>query len=656
MRSRVRALCALLMLAAAVLAAQVGVAHAYNPIEPTQAGRTVTLTGKDLTIEETVAIARYGAKVELSPAARQRTNDAYELLLEGARQNMPIYWFNRAPGSGRETVIFEGDPLSPENKALLEERQLQTFKRGPRGGAGPEVADEEIARAMMAVRANTMTYEAASPQLTDRLLELLNRRVTPVVQSRGSPGEGDLPQMSNVGGTMVGAGEAYYHGQRMAARTALARAGLQPIQPFAADDAALTSTNAFSAGQAALLLYDAKALLDWSDMTFAMSMLGLNSSITPLTEPPQEIRPFPYQNWQARRLLNLIQGSYLFELEDDEAPDGTNQKRIIQDPLSFRDYNQRNGAAWEAYDRLLKAVNIQNNSSDHNPAVVPGSKPSDSWELNTPWIRQYYVEEGEAGVSGYIMSNSNFVALPWGNDLEYFTIALSQSIAGSVQRVLRFPDSFFTVVEPADVLSAEVRGNAPSQGGGYTLADLMSEIQSLANPIPAQGLTLVRNVEDMEMYTRQKVARARLAVDTAWRLIAEELASASYWMEVRKTQNPDRSLGGPPVAALSALRTVLPWQATERPELPQGTLVKAFMEANPAAAFMGTDAAGPSGKAARVSNRNKARSKHRTHRVRSKQVRARTKASVKEGKARRRTLRRLAREASSTRPRASARK
>src|ERR1700754_1908978 len=138
-------------------------AAAYNPIVPTQANRTVTLDGKHMSVEEVVAIARYGAKVQLAPAARKRSKDAYELMLQGAKQGIPIYWFNRAPGSGRETVIFEGDPLSPENKKLLSDRQLATFKRGAGSGIGPEVQDEEIVRAMMAVRANTMVYEAASP-------------------------------------------------------------------------------------------------------------------------------------------------------------------------------------------------------------------------------------------------------------------------------------------------------------------------------------------------------------------------------------------------------------------------------------------------------------------------------------------------------------
>jgi histidine ammonia-lyase len=616
---RWRVLFALFVTGAALLLTPAWSAAAFNPIVPTKSNETVTLNGQRLTIEQVVDVARFGAQVRLAPAARQRSEDAYELLLEGARQNMPIYWFNRAPGSGRETVIFEGDPLSPQNEQLLLERQMNAFRRGVRSGIGPEVADEEIVRAMMVVRANTMVYEAATPQLTQMLLDLLNNYVSPVVQSRGSPGEGDLPMMSNIGAAMVGAGQAYLRGQRMPARQALAQAGLQPLEPFAADDAALTSTNAYSAGQAALLLYDSKRMLDWSDLTFAMSMLGLNSSITPLTAVPQNARPFPYQNKLARRLLNLVRGSYLF---DYEAPPGFDGRRIIQDPLSFRDYSQRNGSLWEAYARLKKNILIQINSSDHNPAVVPGSSPSDSWELDTPWLRRYFVEEGDAGVSGFILSNANFVALPWGNDLEMFTINLANALAAHVQRVLRFPDTFFTVVAPGDVLSEDVLANAPPQGASYTISDLMAEIQTLANPVPAQGNALVRNVEDMETYTRQRVARARLAVDDALRLVAQEMLSASYWMEVREAQNPDRSFGAAPASALQALRAVIPWQQAPdlRPELPAGELVYAFLQAVPAATFMGGDAAEPTA------------------------VRSRTRRAATRGKRKRAVLRRQARE------------
>src|SRR5690606_6739856 len=146
---------------------------------------------------------------------------AYGLLLQGAAENVTIYWFNRGAGSQRETVIFSGDPTTPENTKLLKDQQLARFKAGVGRGYGPEIYEEALVRAIMAIRANTMSYEAASPQLTNILVEMLNKRVTPVVQSRGTLGEGDLPTMSNIAAAMVGEGDAYYRGARMPAAKAL---------------------------------------------------------------------------------------------------------------------------------------------------------------------------------------------------------------------------------------------------------------------------------------------------------------------------------------------------------------------------------------------------------------------------------------------------
>src|SRR5919109_4796107 len=354
----------------ALLIGNVSVASAYNPITPTQADRTIVLNGKNLTVERLVAIARYGAQVELSRSARQRSLNAYYLLLEGARENVPIYFFNRGTGAGRQQAIFSGDPLSTEvtdnsptcpqtgqrcsNRDFLLQRQLATFRRGTQSGLGPEVGDEEIVRAMMAERVSTMSYEAATPQVTQMLIDLLNKRVTPVVQSRGSPGEGDLPQMGNVEATMVGAGDAYYQGERMSALAALARAGLQPLQdqpgqnkapgaPFAADDAAVGGTNAFTVGQAALLLHDSQQMLNWQDLIYAMELNGMNSSLTPISAPVQTIRPFKWINGVAARVMDMLKGSYLLNL--DQLSDTGVPLRIIQDPESLRPLSQGIGSA-----------------------------------------------------------------------------------------------------------------------------------------------------------------------------------------------------------------------------------------------------------------------------------------------------------------------
>ena len=65
--------------------------NSYRPILPGRSGETVVLTGHDLTPDQVVAIARYGAKVALSPEAKQRQSDAYGLLLEASTEGIAIY-------------------------------------------------------------------------------------------------------------------------------------------------------------------------------------------------------------------------------------------------------------------------------------------------------------------------------------------------------------------------------------------------------------------------------------------------------------------------------------------------------------------------------------------------------------------------------------
>lgn len=75
---------AALALAAAPAAAAPPAPPAYTAIDYDAAGETVAMTGHDLTVEQLVRVARHGAKVALSAEARQRSADAYGLLLEGA--------------------------------------------------------------------------------------------------------------------------------------------------------------------------------------------------------------------------------------------------------------------------------------------------------------------------------------------------------------------------------------------------------------------------------------------------------------------------------------------------------------------------------------------------------------------------------------------
>ncbi len=550
-----------------------GAAAQYEPIVPTLADKTITLTGHDLTIEQVVDVARHGAKVQLSPEARQRSLDAYGLLLEAQAEGVTMYGFNRNYGSGREEKTLVGDPMSPENKAKLETLQMSRFRAAVRDGYGPEVSAEEIVRAMMVVRANSMTYEFASPQLTQMLLDLINHRITPVVQARGTPGEADLSQLTEVGGTMVGVGDAYYQGVRMPAAQALQQAGLSPIQPFAGDDYALDSTNAYSVGMAALLVADARHALEWADLIYAMDLDGMNSSITPLTLPVQVNRPRKWLNWQAARVLDMLKGSYLFA--DDP-------NRILQDAESLRASAVRQGAAWSSWGNLRDSVLFQINSSDHNPAVLIGMSPQDSWELATPQMMKYYVRGGKYsnGRHGYIVSNANWDPYPLVNDIEAFTIALANMDAAVAQRVQRFHSAFITGIKPSDVLTPDQLQAAPRGGQDYGPDTFQQELAGLANPVAPIENTGDEGIADLQSESRLKVTRAAQAVDLTLDLLGTDLLTATFWMDVRKAQDPTRHFGLAPDAAWTAFRKLVPFQLDEaaRPLKPLGEIATGFLK------------------------------------------------------------------------------
>jgi histidine ammonia-lyase len=554
------------LLGAAVLCAAVpaGAAPYYVPITPSMNDRTVTLNGHDLTIDQIVMVARYGAKVELSPEARHTQADNYGLLLEAAAEGIPVYWFNRGAGDQRETVMFEGDPLSPTNHALIEKTQAERFRSGALWGTGPEIGNEEIVRAMMVVRANAMVHNAPSPQLSQMLLDLLNKRITPVVQSRGTLGEGDLAQLGNVGAAMVGAGEAYLQGVRMKADQALRNAGLTPIQPFAADDNALTSSNAYATGQSALLVRDAREALEWADLIYAIDLNGMNSSVTPLSLVVQRDRPEKWLNWHAARVLDMIKGSYLFDKD---------AKRIIQDPESLRASSIRQASTWEAWAALRDAVVFQANTSDHNPAVNVGVSPQDSWEMATPQLMRFFVKGGPRshGQHGYIVSNANWDPYPMANRIESFVIALANMDIAVMLRIERFRNPFFTGVAASDVLPGVSHGFFD-----YAPVDLEQEIQSLMNPVAPFGSAIVGTVEDLQAQTRIKAQRARQAVETTFDLLSFDLIEGSLWMDVRKAQDPKRGFGTAPTAAWSAFRQRVP--------LGQGTALEDSQSASLAAA------------------------------------------------------------------------
>jgi histidine ammonia-lyase len=368
----------------------------------------------------------------------------------------------------------------------------------------------------------------------------------------------------------------------MSAAEALKRAGLAPLAPFGADDSALESSNAYFTGLAAMMVYDAREALSWADLTYAIDLNGMNSSISPLALPVQQNRPFKWLNWDAARVLDMMRGSYLFDADD---------ARIIQDPESLRASSIRQGSTWQSWAALRDDLLIQMNSSDHNPAVLVGASPQDSWELATPELRRFYVKGGPLshGQHGFILSNANWDPYPVANEVEAFTIALANMDVAISQRILRFRDTFFTVIPPLPDLPGSADRYGLTRGSDFDSAALMQDIEGAIDPVPPQGSALVQSVEDLQAQTLLKVARARRVVADTFALLGEDLLTGTYWLDLRKLQDSHRAFGPAPTAVWSAFRRVLPFKPDAALALtrPPASIAAAFIRTHPADTFYG---------------------------------------------------------------------
>src|SRR5437868_3139785 len=173
--------------------------------------------------------------VDLAAHARERVVAARATVERLAAASEPIYGLNSALGANT------GAALAPDD---LAEYQLRAIRARAVAVGAPY--DRESVRAMLFARIAGMAQggSGASPSVLDGLCALLNHDVVPVVPRIGSISVADLPQLAHLALVLVGVGDAYYRGERVSGRQALARAGLEPVTLGAKDGVALISANA----------------------------------------------------------------------------------------------------------------------------------------------------------------------------------------------------------------------------------------------------------------------------------------------------------------------------------------------------------------------------------------------------------------------------
>ncbi|MGW0881675.1 histidine ammonia-lyase [Streptomyces sp. NPDC002671] len=457
---------------------------------------TVVVGTSGVTASDVLAVARGGARVELSAEAVAALTAAREIVDALAAKPDPVYGVSTGFGA------LATRHISQELRAQLQ----RNIVRSHAAGMGPRV-EREVVRALMFLRLKTVCsgHTGVRPEVAQTMADVLNAGITPVVHEYGSLGcSGDLAPLSHCALTLMGEGDA--EGRDGVVRPAgelLAEHGIQPVELREKEGLALLNGTDGMLGMLIMALADLDTLYKSADVTAALTLEALLGTDKVLAPELHAIRPHPGQGASAANMLAVLKGSQLTGHHQDDAP-------RVQDAYSVRCAPQVAGAGRDTMAHARTVAERELASAVDNPVVLP---------------------------DGRVESNGNFHGAPVAYVLDFLAIAAADLGSIAERRTDRLLDKNRSHGLPP-FLADDAGVDSGLMIAQYTQAALVSELKRLAVPASADSIPSSAMQEDHVSMGWSAARKLRTAVDNLTRVVAIELYAATRAIELREGLTP----------------------------------------------------------------------------------------------------------------------
>lgn len=479
---------------------------------------TVVIGDGKISIKDIVKVARGHQQVKLSDNAKERIRKCRNFVDAKVQAQEVMYGINTGIGDLAKVAL-------PAEK--LKEFQKYLVYSHAAGYGDP--LSIEFTRASQLSRINVLCqgHSGCNLAVVETMVAMLNKGVTPVTCEKGSVGAcGDLSPMSQMALVMIGEGEAFFEGERLPAREALKRAGIEPIEFEARDGlASINGANVIS-GAGALLIEDAVQLTKLAEIAAAMSLEAVNANPLALSERLHKIRGFPGAVRSAAHIRAVMKDSELMKRE------GKN----VQDAYSIRSTPQVIGAVWDGIEYAREQFEIELNGVGDNPIFFP--------EVD----------------DGVIITGANFQGTPVSFPLEHVSTGLTMINVMSERRLNRLLNKALSMGLPAYL----TKGAGMYSGMmlmQYTAGSLVCENRILSAPAAIGSIPAAADQEDFVSMGMTTVLKTRDIVENAFAVIGMELIAAAQAFEFLKPAKP----GAGSQAAYDVIRRYVPVMEEDRP-------------------------------------------------------------------------------------------
>ena len=458
------------------------------------------LDGQRLSLAQIAAVASGTEAVALSNSARQRVEESREIVERIVAEGRTVYGVNTGFGRLSDVRIEPG-----ELRAL----QLNLVRSHACGLGNPLSIEES--RAMLLLRANVLAlgYSGCRPIVIEKLIEMLERGVTPVIPEKGSVGaSGDLAPLAHLAQTVIGEGEAFFDGQRVTSADALRQAGIEPLQLEAKEGIALLNGTQAMAAVGGLALQRAERVARVADVAGAMTLEALKGTPAAFDERIHAARPHRGQSEVAAHLRELLRDSQIRESHVENDP-------RVQDAYSLRCMPQVHGTVRDALAHAREIVEIETGSATDNPLV--------------------FTDTGE------VISGGNFHGAPLALAFDYAAMAATDLMSITERRIDRLvnPDA-------NEDLPPFLTMHAGSASGFMMLqivaASLLNEAKVLAHPASIDNVPTDGGKEDHVSMGMTGAIKLRAIVELSEMMTAIELIAAAQGLEFRKPLQPGKGV------------------------------------------------------------------------------------------------------------------
>ncbi len=491
----------------------------------------------ELTLEAISSVARGGRRVEIGArahAAMVRAREVVDAVVRGGDAAPAVYGVNTGFGALAEVRISAGQVVQLQ----------QNLVRSHAAGVGLPLA-RDCVRAMMLLRAAVLATgrSGARAVCCERLCELLNAGVHPVIPARGSVGaSGDLAPLAHLALGMIGEGDAEYRGETMAAADALRSAGIEPLVLEAKEGLTLLNGTQHMTAVGGLAIHDADVTCRIADLAGAMSLEALKGTARAFDPRVVAARPHPGQIAVATFLRELLVGSEIAESHKDCGK--------VQDPYSLRCMPQVHGASRDVLAFARTVLEREAASSTDNPLVF----------LDGP--------DGDEMISG-----GNFHGQPVAIALDAAAIAVAELANISERRIEQLVNPHLSSGLPP-FLAPDSGLNSGFMIAQVSAAALVSENKILAHPASVDSIPSSAGREDHVSMGATAALKLATIHDHVRTVLAIELLCAAQGVDLRR---PLRTT--PPLEAVHAvIRAKVPAMMVDRPIAPDIRAVRAMID------------------------------------------------------------------------------